>query len=154
MKITRITNLRIITYKRSWQRVGFPTNLGRVLALRKWIEEIALQRQPATPALSHASSSSFQFPFHPFISFRLIPPISFSFSPLPILLCFTLAAVILISLIPLATRSTSSAIIASRISTLPFAECALPSQSTWSKTSLKSDHLTLYSYQPIDFHWN
>lgn len=120
-------HLCIITYRRLWQRrSGISHQIWGVY----WLYGNGLRRSRSSvkqqPQLSHASSSSFQFPFHPFISFRLIPRISFFFPSLPFLLCFTLAAVILISIIHLATRSTSSAIIASHISALSFAECALP----------------------------
>ncbi len=83
MKITKITpcgnNIQTIVVE--WD---FTPNSGRVLALRKWIEEIAFQRQPAIPS---CLSRFFKLFSDPLPSFHLLSPhpaqIILLFSPFP-----------------------------------------------------------------------
>lgn len=71
MKITRITNLRIITYKRSWQRVGFPTNFGPCTG---FTEMDRGDRAPASTSNPSSLSRFFELFSVPLPSFHLLPP--------------------------------------------------------------------------------
>lgn len=143
-------NIQAIVAETEWD---FTPNLGRVLALRKWIEEIAFQRQAATPALSRF----FKLFSVPLPSFYLLPShpahlLLFSFPSLSPLLytrrCHSHF-----------THSSSDSIYFFRHYSFSHfcpvvCRVRFASQGTWSKTSLKSDYLTLESYQLIGFNWN